>query len=62
VDLDIKTEKDEHMGRVANAANFARSLAGAAEPLNTPEEALTLMKLIDALYESASSRKPVQIP
>jgi predicted dehydrogenase len=61
VDLDIKTEKDEHMGRVANAANFVRSLAGAAEPLNTPEEALRLMKIIDAMYESASSKKPVRI-
>jgi predicted dehydrogenase len=60
-DLDIKTEKDEHMGRIANAANFVEALAGNAEPFNTPEEALTLMKIIDAMYESASSKKPVKI-
>jgi predicted dehydrogenase len=59
--LDIKTEKDEHMGRIANAANFAQSLTGEVEPFNEPEEALTLMKIIDAMYESASSKKPVQI-
>jgi predicted dehydrogenase len=61
VNLDIKAEKDEHMGRIANAANFARALEGKAEPLNKPEEALTLMKIIDAMYQSASSKKPVQI-
>ncbi|WP_010259830.1 Gfo/Idh/MocA family protein [Treponema primitia] len=61
VDLDIKTEKDEHMGRVANAANFVQAISGKAEPLNKPEEALVLMKIIDAMYKSASSKKPVQI-
>jgi predicted dehydrogenase len=60
-DLDIKTEKDEHMGRIANAANFAQSLTGEVEPFNQPEEALTLMKIIDAMYQSAASKKPVQI-
>ncbi|MDR2629818.1 MAG: Gfo/Idh/MocA family oxidoreductase [Spirochaetaceae bacterium] len=61
VDLRIKTEKDETMGRVANAANFIDSIAGKAEPYNTPGEALILMKIIDAMYESAAARKPVAI-
>jgi predicted dehydrogenase len=60
-DLDIKTEKDESMGRIGNASNFIDSLNGKAEALNSPEEALILMKIIDAMYESASSKKPVQI-
>jgi hypothetical protein len=30
------------MGRIANAANFVEALAGGADPLNAPEEALTL--------------------
>ena len=31
------------------------------EPLNTPDEALKLMKIIDALYESAASGAPVAL-
>jgi predicted dehydrogenase len=61
VDLSIKTPRDESMGRIANAANFINSLAKKEQPLNSPEEALVLMKIIDALYESAASKKPVQI-
>ncbi|MDR0877843.1 MAG: Gfo/Idh/MocA family oxidoreductase [Treponema sp.] len=61
VNQDIKTEKDESMGRIGNASNFILSINGKAEPLNKPEEALVLMKIIDAMYKSASSRKPVQI-
>jgi predicted dehydrogenase len=59
VDLDIKTEKDETMGRVSNAANFVDAIRGNTAALNTPEEALILMRVIDALYESAASKKPV---
>ncbi|MDR2746428.1 MAG: Gfo/Idh/MocA family oxidoreductase [Treponema sp.] len=61
VDLDIDFEKDDAMGRIRNASNFIDSLCGKAEPLNVPEEALVLMKIIDAMYESASSKKPVRI-
>lgn len=61
VNLDIKAEKDESMGRIGNAKNFAESIAGAAKPNNTPREALIIMKILDALYESAASGKPVQI-
>jgi predicted dehydrogenase len=61
VDLDIRIEKDESMGRIRNASNFIDSIRGGAEALNSPGEALILMKIIDALYESASSKKPVRI-
>jgi predicted dehydrogenase len=61
IDLHIQTPKDESMGRIDNAVNFIDSLTGKAEPLNTPEEALVLMKIIDALYKSAADKKPVQI-
>jgi predicted dehydrogenase len=61
VDLVIKAEKDETMGRVGNAANFIDAVNGKAEPLNTPEQALILMKIIDAIYSSAAQKKPVQI-
>jgi predicted dehydrogenase len=61
VDMLIKTEKDDTMGRVNCAANFIEAVEGKAEVLNTPEQALIIMKIIDALYESASSKKPVRI-
>jgi predicted dehydrogenase len=60
-DLHIKTEKDESMGRLGNAINFIESISGKAEPYNTPGEALILMKIVDAMYESAATRKPVLI-
>jgi predicted dehydrogenase len=55
----IVTEKDETMGRVGQAANFINAITGKEKPLNTAEEALILMKIIDALYESAAAKKPV---
>ena len=48
------------MGRSRSAANFILSLEGKEEPLNTIDEALSLMKVIDALYESANTGKPVE--
>jgi predicted dehydrogenase len=60
VDLLIKTEKDETMGRVGCAANFVEAIAGRAAALNTPEQALILMRIIDAMYESAASKQPVR--
>ena len=61
VDLAIKTEKDETMGRVACAANFIEAVEGKAKPLTTPDEALIIMRIIDAMYESAASKQPVRI-
>jgi predicted dehydrogenase len=59
VNRDIITEKDESMGRIGQAANFIDAIGGKEKPLNTAEEALILMKIVDALYESAASKKPV---
>jgi predicted dehydrogenase len=61
VDLDIKVEKDEAMGRITNASNFVEAVRGTAAALNTPEEALILMRVVDALYESAASKKPAAL-
>jgi predicted dehydrogenase len=61
VDYLIKAEKDEQMGRLAQAANFVNAIAGREAPLNTPAQAVTLMKLVDAIYESAASGKPVRL-
>jgi predicted dehydrogenase len=61
VDRTIKTPACEDMGRIASATNFIDALEGRAEPLNSPVQALRLMQIIDAIYESSSSGKPVSI-
>jgi len=57
----ITTEACEDMGRTTSAANFISTLEGNSEPLNTPDEALKLMQIIDALYASADSGAPVSL-
>ncbi len=49
------------MGRIRSATNFIRAIEGNEEPLNTPDQALVLMKIIDAFYESAETGAPVSI-
>ena len=61
VNRSIVTEACEDMGRSASAANFIDAIEGRAEPLNTPGEALKLMKIIDAIYASAASGAPVSV-
>jgi predicted dehydrogenase len=61
VDLAVKCPPDETMGRVDAAANFVDAVTGKAEPLNTPREALILMRVIDAIYESAKTGKAVEL-
>ncbi len=58
-----KIEVDEcpDMGRARSAANFIRAIEGTEAPLNTPAQALSLMRVIDAIYESARSKQPVTI-
>ncbi len=51
----------EDMGRISSASNFIEAIEGKAEPLNTPVQALRLMQIIDALFESAATGKPVSI-
>jgi predicted dehydrogenase len=57
----IKTPECTDMGRSDSAANFIQALEGKAVPLNTPEQALRLMKVIDAIYASAQTGRPVSI-
>lgn len=54
-------EPDPAMGRERSAANFIRSIEGREAPLNSPDQALSLMKIIDAAYKSSSTGKPVEI-
>ena len=59
VNKTIETEECEDMGRIRSATNFIRTIEGTEAPRNTPDQALALMKSIDAIYESANSGSPV---
>ncbi len=59
VDKQIEVEACEDMGRIRSAANFIATLEGKEQPLNTPHQSLSLMRVIDAIYESAQTSKPV---
>ena len=59
VNRTIVVEECEDMGRINSAANFVEAIEGRAAPLNTPDQALKLMKVIDAIYESAASGRAV---
>ncbi len=61
VNRDIIVPADETMGRVRSAANFIRTLEGTEQPLNTPSQALALMKIIDGAYKSAATGRPVAL-
>jgi predicted dehydrogenase len=61
VNRSIITPEDSPMGRVRSAMNFVRTLEGTEKPLNTPDQAVKLMKIIDAAYKSAASGKPVAL-
>jgi len=61
VNRSIVTEENEDMGRIRSAENFIRTINGEEDPLNTPDQALALMKIIDATYESAATGRPVDV-
>ena len=61
VNRSIVTEACEDMGRSASAANFIHAIEGSAEAFNTPDQALKLMKIIDAIYASAATGAPVAV-
>ena len=61
VNREIITEADPAMGRIRSAANFVRSLKGIEKPFNNMDEALKLMKVIDAAYASAKSGRAVEL-
>ena len=60
-DKTLAIAKDETMGRVRAAENFVKTLQKREKPLNTPDEAVRLMKIIDAIYASAKTGAPVRI-
>ncbi len=61
VNRDIQVRPDPSMGRIAAVVNFVRAIAGSAEPLSTAGEGVELMKIIDAIYESARMNAPVRM-
>ena len=60
-DKALSVAKDVDMGRVRAAENFILTLQRKEKPLNTPDEAVKLMKIIDAIYASAKTGAPVRI-
>ena len=52
---------DEALGRYRAAENFIRVLQGREEPLTDPAEAVKLMKIVDAVYKSAKTGRPVRV-
>jgi predicted dehydrogenase len=61
VNRDIVAPADPTMGRVRSASNFVWAVEGREAPLNTPDQAVKLMKIIDAVYASARTGKPVKV-
>ena len=61
VNRSIIVSPDPTMGRVRSAMNFVRAIEGSEKPLNTPDEALNLMRLIDGAYQSAATGQPVKV-
>ena len=61
VNRDIIVPADETMGRTRSAANFILALEGREKPLNTPDQALSLMQIIDGAYKSAATGRPVAL-
>jgi predicted dehydrogenase len=57
----LSVDPCEDMGRARSAENFVRAIQGSEAPLNTPEQALSLMQIIDACYTSAQTKKAVVI-
>jgi predicted dehydrogenase len=61
VNRKLLVEPDPTMGRTRSAANFIHAMEGREAPLNSPGQAVSLMKIIDAAYESSHTGKPVEI-
>lgn len=61
VDRTLKVGDCEDMGRKRSASNFIHAIQGTEAPLNTPAQALALMKVIDAFYQSANTGQPVSL-
>jgi predicted dehydrogenase len=57
----MELEPCEDMGRTRSAKNFVATIEGREAPLNTPDQALSLMQIIDACYKSAQTGKAVVV-
>ena len=60
VNESLVVEPCEDMGRVRSAENFVLALEGKEPPLNNIDQAVSLMTIIDAVYESARTGQPVK--
>lgn len=61
VNESVSVEACPDMGRARSAENFILAIEGKEPPLNTASQALTLMRVIDAIYQSAESAQPVSL-
>ncbi len=61
VNRTVEVDECPDMGRARSAANFIRTIQGEESPLNTPDQALALMRVIDAIYQSAETGQPVSL-
>ncbi len=61
VNRDVRVDADPSMGRLRSAANFVRAVSGKEAPLNTPDQAVRLMAITDAVYASAARGRPVRV-
>ena len=57
----IQIEECEDMGCINSAANFIEAIEGAAPALNTAEQGLALIQIIESVYEAAETGKSVAI-
>ena len=57
----LTTRHDEAMGRIRCATNFIRAIEGREKPLSDPAEAVRLMTIVDAVYASSRTGRPVRV-
>lgn len=55
----FKKDANSHVGHLGNLKNFATALRGEAEPVFKPEQGLNMIKILEAIYESARTGKEV---
>jgi predicted dehydrogenase len=58
---DVLVRPDPSMGRINAVVNFVQTIDGSAKPLSTADEGVKLMKIIQAIYQTATSGAPVDV-
>jgi predicted dehydrogenase len=61
VDRVVKVEPDLEMGRHTAVKHFAQCLVDGREPISPGTDGLRIMKILDAMYESAETGRAVDI-